>query len=58
MVLDGTECVDPEECGCTLDNNVYLSVSVLGIFVQNLQFDEMYVLNINAWLCYKYKLSF
>ena len=57
MVLDGTECVDPEECGCTLDNNVYLSVSVLGISVQNLRFEEMHFF-INAWFCYKYKLPF
>ena len=27
-VLDGDHCVDRSECGCTLDNGLYLPVSV------------------------------
>ena len=27
-VLDGDHCVDRSECGCTLDNGVYLPVSI------------------------------
>lgn len=27
MVLDGTECVPVESCGCKMDNGVYISVS-------------------------------
>ena len=27
LVLDGGVCVDPSQCGCTLENGVYLSVS-------------------------------
>lgn len=27
LVLDGEKCVAVEDCGCTLPNNVYLSVS-------------------------------
>ncbi len=28
-VLDGDHCVDRSECGCTLDNGLYLPVSFL-----------------------------
>lgn len=27
QVLDGNHCVNPEDCGCTLDNGQYLPVS-------------------------------
>ena len=26
LVLDGGDCVDPSQCGCTLENDVYLKV--------------------------------
>ena len=27
QVLDGDRCVDPSQCGCTLENGLYLPVS-------------------------------
>ena len=29
LVLDGGDCIDPSQCGCTLDNGVYLPVSLI-----------------------------
>ena len=35
LLLDGNQCVDRSECGCILDNDIYISVSYLDINIRN-----------------------
>ena len=44
LVLDGGECVDPAQCGCTTENGVYIPVSLK----TNLHFAITYDIRFNV----------
>ena len=47
QVLDGDRCVDPSQCGCTLENGLYLPVSHF-IYLQYSAKSQAYLISANV----------